>query len=113
MRKLTALLLVVAVPAFAEETCAEVRASLPDVPGTSTCLEPGEPAPYRARALSLPEHQRREKVNARNADLWDSVMLGDALVVSKPLFYSLIVGGTAAVFASILLGGLLAALKKP
>lgn len=117
MKKLIALLLCVALPAFAAdtpadapkvETCADGPA---DVPGASACLEPGQPAPFRARALSFAEHQRREKIDARNADLWDGITQGDVVVVSKPAFYVMIAGGTAAVITSIVLGGLAASHK--
>lgn len=114
--KLIALMLCVALPAFAadpvdapkEELCVDGPA---DVPDASVCLEIGETAPFRARALSFPEHQRRERINARNADLFDGITRGDVVVVSKPAFYALIAGGTAAVVASIVLGGLAAAHK--
>src|SRR5262245_65815362 len=85
MKKLLAVLLAVAVPAAAEETCADAP---PNVTGDSACLEQGEPAPFRARALSFPEHLRREKVNERNATLWADVTQGDVVVVSKPAFYA-------------------------
>jgi len=97
-----------ALPAHAEETCAD---GPPDITGESVCLEQGEQVPFRARALSFPEHVRREKINARNADLWDGVTKGDVVVVSKPALYALIAGGTAALVASIVLGGLAAAHK--
>lgn len=112
MKKLLAVLLVVALPAFAEETCAELATKgVTDVTGESVCLEQGEPAPFRARALSFPEHLRREKVNERNADLWEGVTHGDVVVVSKPALYTLIAGSTASVVALIVLGGLAAAHK--
>lgn len=103
MKALIAGLLIstIALPASAEETCADAP---PDVTGESVCLEQGEPAPFRARALSFPEHLRREKVNARNADLWDGITKGDAVVVSKPVFFVVVAGGAAAVVAAIMLG---------
>lgn len=110
------MLLVVAVPAFAAdpadapkaETCADGPA---DVTGASVCLEQGQLAPFRARALSFAEHQRREKIDSRNADLWDGITKGDVVVVGKPAFYALIAGGTAAVLASITLAVVVATKK--
>lgn len=112
-----ALLLCVALPAFAAdppsdapkaETCADGPT---DLPGVSVCLEQGQPAPFRARALSFPEDMRRERINERNATFYTDVTKGDVVVVSKPAFYALIAGGTAAVVTAIVLGGLAASHK--
>lgn len=94
-------------PTKDEETCASLVArGVADDPGKSVCLEPGQPAPFRLRGLGFGEHKRRERINARNADLWDGIVDGDVVVVSKAAFYALIGGGSAAVVALIVLGGL-------
>lgn len=104
--KTLALMLFVALPAYAADD-----APLADVPGASVHLTTGQPAPFAGRLVSDDEHVKREKVNERNATFYADVITGDALVVSKPVFYVVIGGAAAAVVAAVALGVAFAAKK--
>ena len=107
MKKLFALMLVVAVPALADPPA---DSPLADLPGQSVYLEADQRAPFPGQLLSDAENLRRGQNEARCvATLQDAEQNG--VLLPKPAVAALITGAAAAIVTSLVLGGLAAAHK--
>lgn len=117
MKKLIAMLLIVAVPALADPPAdAPVKSPCDDgpadVPGKSACIRSaGDPAPFAGRLESFDTHLSRSAICTRAASFESDVKTGDVVVIAKPTFYSLLISDVAAIVIDLTLGGLAAAHK--